>query len=1109
MSPKLSRKKTLTLVGASAGSGKTHRLSQEVLEALGPNSESAIAPEELVAVTYTRKAAVELGARIRRTLIESGAYERAQTLPLAYLGTVHAVCLRLVQEFALDAGLSPRVDILAMDEAKLLREALEAGLPSTLRVRLQTLATAWQFRWDPKVRRTDWLTPVEEIMSLARSNRIAPSALPAMAERSVAGLLALLGRPEKDGDALDRALAAALEDAKRALDRVEDGQANTAKARDQINEALRDSKKGRLPWHDWVGLLRVTPGKKALDAVALLHAVAARVERHPRLHAEIREFTTLLFDAARVGLEAYDAWKKRRRVVDFVDMIDRALTLTGEPAVAGELRTRLKLLVVDEFQDTSPVQLALFARLHSLAGRSTWVGDRKQCIFEFAGSDPALMEAVTAWAAGGGTVQQLEHNWRSRPALVTACTHLFSGAFARHGFDAREVTVSPKREEPPELASLPPFGVWSIAASNKAQEATAVAEGVRRFLSDPAASPVVDRTTGRVRSARPGDIAILVASNLEADAISDALATLGIRTNVARVGLLGTPEGTMLSAALRVLLDPRDALSRAVLDALTGFGGQASEAWLEERIAKTEADKVAKEAGKPRAAAGESEIVARARALARDVETLGPAEAVDRVIGMLDLPAFVSRWPDPRQRVANLDALRALTATYEEGCAAQREAATLAGLLRFFEETADERLAGDEMRAVDAQHVTAGDHAVSVLTYHKAKGLEWPVVVLGSLDRPERRDAFDVCPETDKPEFDPADPLSGRWIRFWAWPFGLHEKVPLAEAAARSREGTAVALREERERVRLLYVGFTRARDHLVLVARYNAKRKVHATAWLDELADADAKPLVRLPSPDEAKSPVELRGRKDKTLRAAVRHWMLDGAAEPTTVVAQDEHRVFERPAAPRTERSSYWIAPSRAVEEWPEVARVARVAGDAEPIGEPLPLGPSGGVAWDVVGTAVHGFLAADLPGLSREQRLVRAERLLDAADLRELLKPESLLRAGDQLRAWAETRWPRAVWRREVAVTGVVTTEDGAKRVSGTIDLLLETSDGVVLVDHKSFPGGQSALAAKALSFAPQLGAYTRVLEAAGKRVLGQWVHFPLGARVVAVRSATESV
>ena len=348
-----------------------------------------------------------------------------------------------------------------------------------------------------------------------------------------------------------------------------------------------------------------------------------------------------------MGLEAYDAWKKRRRVVDFVDMVDCALTLTGEPAVADELRARLKLLVVDEFQDTSPVQLALFARLHALAGRSTWVGDRKQCIFEFAGSDPSLMEAVTTWAGSAGTVQQLEHNWRSRPALVAACTHLFSGAFARHGFDAREVTVSPKRGEPPELASLPPFGVWSIAAGNKAQEATALAEGVRRFLADPAASPVMDRTTGRVRNVRPGDIAILVASNAEADAVSDALATLGIRTNVARVRLLGTPEGTMLSAALRVLLDSRDALPQAVLHALTGFEGSSPEAWLADRLAKAEADKAAKEAGEPRAAAGESEILARVRALAREVETLGPVEVVDRLIGALDLPALVSRWPDP------------------------------------------------------------------------------------------------------------------------------------------------------------------------------------------------------------------------------------------------------------------------------------------------------------------------------------------------------------------------------------------------------------------------------------------------------------------------------
>src|SRR5207245_11109542 len=107
-------------------------------------------------------------------------------------------------------------------------------------------------------------------------------------------------------------------------------------------------------------------------------------------------------------------WKKHRRVVDFVDMVDRALRLTESPEVCAELSKRLKLSVVDEFQDTSPLQLALFVRLHQLAKRSTWVGDRKQCIFEYAGADSTLMETVTDWVReSGGTIQRLPNNWRS------------------------------------------------------------------------------------------------------------------------------------------------------------------------------------------------------------------------------------------------------------------------------------------------------------------------------------------------------------------------------------------------------------------------------------------------------------------------------------------------------------------------------------------------------------------------------------------------------------------------------------------------------------------------------------------------------------------------
>jgi hypothetical protein len=87
----------------------------------------------------------------------------------------------------------------------------------------------------------------------------------------------------------------------------------------------------------------------------------------------------------------------------------------------------------------------------------------------------------------------------------------------------------------------------------------------------------------------------------------------------------------------------------------------------------------------------------------------------------------------------------------------------------------------------------------------------------------------------------------------------------------------------------------------------------------------------------------------------------------------------------------------------------------------------------------------------------------------------------------------------------VTGAVSTATGTRRVQGTIDLLIEASDGVVIIDHKSFPGGVSQLCDKALEFAPQLAAYAHVLTAAGLQVTAMYVHFPLGAYVARLRQA----
>ncbi|WP_219827707.1 hypothetical protein [Salmonella enterica] len=91
-----------------------------------------------------------------------------------------------------------------------------------------------------------------------------------------------------------------------------------------------------------------------------------------------------------------------------------------------------------------------------LAGRSVWVGDRKQCIFEYAGADPALMDAVASWVEqAGGTRDRLRDNHRSRPELVAMCSALFATALEQHGFSRDEVAVTPVRTRLKAPALIP------------------------------------------------------------------------------------------------------------------------------------------------------------------------------------------------------------------------------------------------------------------------------------------------------------------------------------------------------------------------------------------------------------------------------------------------------------------------------------------------------------------------------------------------------------------------------------------------------------------------------------------------------------------------------
>src|SRR5208282_1577089 len=174
--------------------------------------------------------------------------------------------------------------------------------------------------------------------------------------------------------------------------------------------------------------------------VAALHAA------HSRLQSDAQFYLQQIFNLAADSLAAYAERKRQLGAVDFADQERTLLDILDNPQVGETLRDELDLLMVDEFQDTSPIQLALFLKLARLAKHVVWVGDVKQAIYGFRGGDAALMAAVlNGLPALKGEKETLPDSWRSRPALVHFVNQIFGGVF--EGLTPTDVHLQPRRIE--------------------------------------------------------------------------------------------------------------------------------------------------------------------------------------------------------------------------------------------------------------------------------------------------------------------------------------------------------------------------------------------------------------------------------------------------------------------------------------------------------------------------------------------------------------------------------------------------------------------------------------------------------------------------------------
>lgn len=1063
---------SLTFISAGAGSGKTHTLMQT----LGRLLESGdVRPGGVIATTFTKKAAAELRERVRQHLLGAGRFDLANAMGQARIGTVNSVCGGLLQRFAFEAGLATRQQVL--DEAQttqLVREAIEAAMGGEQVQAVSDLAVRLGIE--------DWTSDIAALVAQARGNDIDLQALPSFAEQNAADVLSYFPAPLRETltDDLATAIRRTLPElhAAAAHSHVKKTQAYI----DQLEKCERALGQGGLAWSQWVALSKAAPEKSLQPLCEPIQMLARACDAHPQLHADVRDYLRHMFGICAAALDHYRARKLAMGVVDFTDQEHLLLRLLDDTEVAAVLRAELDLLLVDEFQDTSPIQLTLFLKLSRLARHTYWVGDIKQAIYGFRGSDTELMQALIAALPGmGGDMRILDGSWRSRPALVNLVNEVFVPALAPV-LPPEQVALAPRR---PETTANPALCRWQLEGKNTDDIAAALALGVRRLLGSGLAVPAKGTETCAPLTA--SDVAILCRSNDAVTLVAASLRRAGVAAATAQPGLLATPEATLALACLRRLNDPADTVATAEILSLAD--GLAPEDWLADRLAYLQQ-------GGQRSAWRESgdnahPLLALLAGLRSELPLLTPHEALRRAMAACDVPRLVLQWHQSeavaRTRLANLDALLGMAAQYEEGCRNTRQAATISGLLLW--------LCAQASNEQDAL-AQPGVDAVRVLTHHAAKGLEWPVVILTDLDKPVRNRLWGIT-TVSRQGVDAAQPLRGRFIRYWPWPFGKQATgIAVKDSINASDTARRFEAAAQAEAQRLLYVSMTRPREMLVLALKGKAKEQ----SWLDCLG------APWLLDGDDANTSLTLPcGR---TVPAQT--WQLDadadadadaGAGAGASPVAATGPLHWPAAGQDTTGKGApltplpLFFNPSAVASGSCEVLETAQV-------GERITVANGHAVDWGVLGSAIHACLAASFTDGPTGTWLSddAVVQVLEGFQVRAHVDAAAVRQQIQAFHAWIQQRWPGCRARAEVPVKAPM---PGGQVLNGRIDLLLETPQGFILIDHKSSPHASEQWGELAGRYQGQLAAYAQAVEtAAGRSVREQWLWLVVGGGVVRV-------
>ena len=840
-------------LSAGAGCGKTFVLTQRFLAGLEPGTLSTNL-RLMVAITFTDRAAREMRDRIRsachRRLQDCAPEQMAHWLNIlrgldsARISTIHAFCTGLLRSNSVDAGLDPRFTVLepALADTLLRNTArdtlfgllenndpdaeefvLQFGLEGArdlaqdlVRQRFQInfsefenlTAEAIANRW-----RTIWTT--QFIPRLLAEFRSAPQTV---------RVVELLRDNVPSNPTMQQRREALLNWLDPALEWPDPVQ-----ALDQINAHARVQHAGRADsWpsdeiFESVKSLLKTVREEAADLSKSLNYEEAEL----RLAAE---FSVRGIRLARLTAAAYDAAKQAQGLLDFDDLLLRARDLLRDrPDVRARIDNGIRLLMVDEFQDTDPVQAEIVRMLCGDAlttGRLFLVGDAKQSIYRFRRADPTVFDRLREEIPAGGRLP-LNVNFRSQPEILSFVNHLFSSAMGNK-YEALKPFETTQHSPGPTIEFL--FATQdakdSMAIDDRPtttelrrREADWIARRCAELLADPTDRIRDKNADGQMtlRRTMPGDIVILFRALSNVSEYEAALRQYGLdyylvggRTFFAQQEVfdllnlcryLNDPDD--LIGLVGVLRSPFFNLSDDSIQALA-LSNQAAEG--ETPAIRPTLHDTLQGPVPPFLSEDQRNRISFARELLAELrarkDRIPLADLLSLAVERTGYDAALLTEHLGSRKVANLRKLIDM--------AAQFDRAELFTLSDFVDRLQTSVM--DETNEEFATTLPETGQVIRLMSIHQSKGLEFPVVIVADIDRkgPPRSRSFVLHPE-----------------------FGAAIKLP--DAFGEEHENLALTMirrmeedADDEETIRLFYVACTRAADYLILSAGIDPSSRKH-----------------------------------------------------------------------------------------------------------------------------------------------------------------------------------------------------------------------------------------------------------------------------------------